>query len=114
MPLLGLYRELVRRRYETPTRADENHRVPAADGVRIAVKRFRPSSSTELVRKLPVLCVPGLGADSTNFDAPEPSGLAPFLAQQGFDTWVVDPRGTGLSTVPKRRWTGITFDDFAG
>jgi pimeloyl-ACP methyl ester carboxylesterase len=110
MPLLGLYREVVRRRYETPTRADEVHRVLCADGVRVAVKRFRPAPGAP-PRGLPVLCVPGLGADSTNFDAPAPCGLGPWLAEQGFDTWVVDLRGTGLSTVEPGRWASITFDD---
>ena len=113
MPLLGLYKEIVRRRYETTTRADEIHRVPCADGVRVSVKRFLPHASAER-RRLPVLCVPGLGADSTNFDAPEPYGLAPWLAARGFDTWAIDLRGTGLSKLPYRRWVGVTFDDFVG
>ena len=113
MGLLGLYREVVRRRYQTLTRADEVHRVVCADGVRIAVKRFRPVPSS-IPRKFPVVCVPGLGADSNNFDAPEPYGLAPWLAQQGFDTWAVDLRGTGLSKLDAARWVGVTFDDFVG
>lgn len=113
MPLLGLYKEIVRRRYETQTRADEIHRVPCADGVRVAVKRFLPAPGAEK-RRLPVLCVPGLGADSSNFDAPDPYGLAPWLAGHGFDTWAIDLRGTGQSKVPYRRWVGVTFDDFVG
>lgn len=113
MPLLGLYREVVRRRYETPTRADEIHRVRCVDGERVALKRFRPTPGST-PRTLPILCVPGLGADSTNFDAPAPHGLAPWLAEQGFDTWVVDPRGTGLSKLDPGRWVGVTFDDFVG
>jgi pimeloyl-ACP methyl ester carboxylesterase len=113
MPLLGLYREVVRRRYDTPTRADEIHRVACPDGVRVAVKRFRPVPGSPR-RALPVICVPGLGADSTNFDAPPPWGLAPWLAEQGFDTWVVDPRGTGLSKLEMAKWVGVTFDDFVG
>ncbi|MCC7072025.1 MAG: alpha/beta fold hydrolase [Deltaproteobacteria bacterium] len=113
MPLLGLYKALVRQRYETGTRADEIHRVPCADGVRIAIKRFLPHRDSE-PRRLPVLCVPGLGADSTNFDAPEPYGLAPWLAGRGFDTWVIDLRGTGMSKLPYRKWVGVTFDDFVG
>lgn len=111
MPFLGLYRDLLRKHYETPTRSDEIHRVACADGVRVAVKRFRPLPGTA-PRALPVICVPGLGADSTNFDAPEPHGLAPWLAAQGFDTWVVDPRGTGLSTLERKKWSSVTFDDF--
>lgn len=112
MPLLGLYRDMVRRRYQTPTRADEIHRVLCADGVRVCVKRCRPAPGAAL-RALPVLCVPGLGADSTNFDAPAPHGLAPWLAAQGFDTWIVDLRGTGLSMLAGRsQWSNVTFDDF--
>jgi pimeloyl-ACP methyl ester carboxylesterase len=111
MPLLALYRELVRRRYLTESEADEVHRVRCDDGVTLSLKRFRANPAAPK-RHLPILCVPGLGADSTNFDAPMPYGVAPYLAQNGFDTWVVDLRGTGMSSVDGPAWKHITFDDF--
>jgi pimeloyl-ACP methyl ester carboxylesterase len=110
MPLFTTYRWLLQKHYVMESRADEVHRVRAEDGVRVAVKRFRPAGEVE--RRTPVLCVPGLGADSHNYDAPLPAGLGPYLAAQGFDTWAVDLRGTGLSPVHGKQWRSITFDDF--
>jgi pimeloyl-ACP methyl ester carboxylesterase len=109
MPLLSTYRWLLQRHYAMESRADEIHRVPCADGVKVAVKRFVPAGPR---RRTPVLCVPGLGADSHNYDAPAPMGLGPYLAERGFDTWAVDLRGTGLSVVHGKQWRSITFDDF--
>ncbi|MCP4498468.1 MAG: alpha/beta fold hydrolase [Deltaproteobacteria bacterium] len=111
MPLLSFYKKALARRYETETLADEIHRVKTIDDVRISLKRFLPCSSSS-PQRLPILCVPGLGADSHNYDAPAPLGLAPFLTEQGFDTFVVDLRGTGLSKVSGDRWSRICFDDF--
>lgn len=110
MPLFTTYRWLLQRHYAMDSLADEVHRVPTDDGVRVAVKRFRPKGPA--ARRTPVLCVPGLGADSHNFDAPAPFGLGPYLAEQGFDVWAVDLRGTGLSPVHGKQWREITFDDF--
>ena len=112
MPLLALYREAVRRRYDVESGADEIHRVRCADGVMVSLKRFRPVGTP--TGRLPVLCIPGLGADSTNFDAPAPYGLGPWLASQGFDTWAIDLRGTGLSKLPMRTWMEVSFDDYVG
>lgn len=111
MPVLALYEHALRRRYAYDSRADQIHRVECSDGVRLSLKRFLPRPGAPR-RNLPVICVPGLGADSHNFDAPGPWGLAPAFAEQGYDTWVVDLRGTGLSRVPSGRWRDIHFDDF--
>lgn len=111
MPLLSLYEHLVAQRYWAESGADEIHRVRTADGVRVAVKRFHPAPGAPS-RAHPILCIPGLGADSHNFDAPAPSGLAGWLAEKGFDVWVIDLRGTGMSDVPPGTWSDITFDDF--
>jgi pimeloyl-ACP methyl ester carboxylesterase len=112
MPLLSAWRSLVERRYGIPSGADELHRVRSADGVVVVAKRFRPR--TPDATRLPVVCLPGLGTDSHNFDAPAPWGLARVLADAGHDTWAVDLRGTGLSTMSFSRWVGVTFDDFVG
>ena len=110
--LLRAWNALLRHRYHTPTGADELHRVRCADGVVVVVKRFRAVGRAQ--GKLPVLCIPGLGTDSSNFDAPAPYGLARVLADAGHDVFVVDLRGTGLSTLPFSRWVPVTFDDFVG
>jgi polyhydroxyalkanoate synthase len=111
MPLLALYQALLADRYHLRSRADEIHYVTCADGFRIGVKRFLPRGPRSKTA-LPVVCVPGLGADSHNFDAPGDQGLAPYLSQQGHDVWAVDPRGTGHSKASSRQWRQITFDDF--
>jgi polyhydroxyalkanoate synthase len=112
MPLLTAWKALVERRYGVPSGADELHRVRCVDGVVVVAKRFRPRTAD--ATRLPVVCLPGLGTDSHNFDAPAPWGLARVLADAGHDTWAVDLRGTGHSTMAFSRWVGVTFDDFAG
>ncbi len=117
MPALLLVRDWLQRQYDFPTGADEVHYVDTPDGVRLSLKRFLPRTE-EGVRitprrvQTPVLCVPGLGANSRNFDAPLPNGLAPWLARKGREVWVIDLRGTANSPVPKKEWRNITFDDF--
>jgi polyhydroxyalkanoate synthase len=111
MPLLALYEAFLADRYHLRSQADEIHFVTCADGFRVGVKRFLPAGPPS-EQGMPVVCVPGLGADSHNFDAPGAQGLAPFLAQKGHDVWVVDLRGTGQSKAPARKWRQITFDDF--
>lgn len=110
MVLLARYEKRLQQRYAFQSRADELHRVACADGVALAVKRFVPRGP--VVRRLPVLCVHGLGADSFNFDAPAPHGLACALAEQGFDVWAVDLRGAGLSRVQPEQHADINFDHF--
>jgi pimeloyl-ACP methyl ester carboxylesterase len=112
MPLLSAWQALVAHRYGYPSGADELHRVRCADGVVVIAKRFRPRVPD--ATRMPVVCLPGLGTDSHNFDAPAPWGLARVFADAGHDTWAVDLRGTGQSTMGWSRWVGVTFDDFVG
>jgi pimeloyl-ACP methyl ester carboxylesterase len=114
MPLFTAWRALVHRRYDAPSGADEIHRVRCADGVVVVVKRFRAVRVDDGAVRLPVICLPGLGTDSHNFDAPAPWGLARVLADHGHDVFVVDLRGTGRSTMAFSRWVGVCFDDFVG
>jgi pimeloyl-ACP methyl ester carboxylesterase len=109
MPILRAYDRFLQSRFGFDSGADEIHRVRCEDGSVLALKRFLPAEGAP-TREHPVLCVPGLGADSHNFDCPDPYGLAPYFARQGFDTWVVDLKGTGLSSVDRRAWSNITFD----
>ncbi len=110
--LLRAWNALLRHRYHTPSGADELHRVRCADGVVVVVKRFRPAARNG--RGMPLICIPGLGADSSNFDAPAPHGLARAFADAGHDVFVVDLRGTGLSRLGFSRWMSVCFDDFVG
>lgn len=108
---MPFWSQVVKRRYHTPSGADDTVFVAADDGVKLAVKHFRPPPGAR--RDLPpVVCLPGLGTDSANFDAPAPYGLARRFADAGLDTFTVDLRGTGLSRLPWSSWFGVTFDDF--
>lgn len=66
--------------------------VRAGDGVRLALYRYANPAS----RRPAVLLVPGLGMNRRAFDL-DGRGLAPFLAEQGRDVFVLEPRGVGAS-----------------
>lgn len=66
---------------------------------------------------MPVICCPGLACNSRFFDASEAldDGLARRLAAEGFDVWMLDPRGTGHSAragLDPRRWR-YGFEEYA-
>jgi polyhydroxyalkanoate synthase len=112
MPFLFLalywYVLYLQRTYAHVDRADERHTVTTQDGFRLAVFRYRPVGVPR--REPPVFLVHGLGANRLNFDAGEECSLARYLAEHGFDCWLVDLRGCGESVAPGRRW-GWSFDD---
>jgi oxygen-independent coproporphyrinogen-3 oxidase len=78
---------------ETPDRATREigpvaHRVTAGDGVELALARY----VTQVTHRVPVLLTHGTFSNGTLC-----SRLAAYLAQQGFDCWVLDLRGHGES-----------------
>ncbi len=77
------------------------------DGWKIALHRYVGDS------RFPVLLVHGLASNHTNFDFPvDELNFARYLNRQGFDCWIVDLRGSGLSkrsTLRPQKWC---FDDF--
>jgi oxygen-independent coproporphyrinogen-3 oxidase len=64
------------------------HRVTADDGVELALARY----AAEVTHAAPVLLTHGTFSNGTLC-----SRLAAYLAQHGFDCWVVDLRGHGAS-----------------
>lgn len=89
--------------------------MPSGDGWELAVYHY-PSKA----RRHPVLLVHGFGTNRFDVDFPDDRySLAKFLHRRGFDTWIAELRGTGLS-----RKTGLlrgytskifadwTFDDY--
>ncbi len=84
------------------------HYAKTSDGWRIALHRHQGKK-----RHHPVLMVHGLGSNFYNMDFPiKDLSLARFLSQNGFDSWIVDLRGSGLSKkkfFKSYRWY---FDDF--
>jgi pimeloyl-ACP methyl ester carboxylesterase len=84
------------------------HYVKTSDGWKIALHRHQGKQG-----KHPVLLVHGLASNYSNMDFPiKDLSLAHYLRKHGFDAWVVDLRGSGLSKkspLKKLRWF---FDDF--
>jgi len=79
------------------------------DGWDIALHRYQGNQ-----HQCPVLLVHGLAANYTNMDFPmKDMSLAKFLCGEGFDCWIIDLRGSGLSkrkfTLFPKQWL---FDDY--
>ncbi len=90
--------------------------VEAPDRWRLATYHYPHRSRS----RSPVILVHGLGTNRFDVDFPDPRlSLAKYLHGQGFDTWVIELRGTGRShkdswlarcrTKLKSDWT---FDDY--
>jgi Poly(3-hydroxyalkanoate) synthetase len=78
------------------------------DGWEIALHHHAAKS-----KRHPVLLVHGLASNYRNMDFPlKDYSLARFLCKHGFDTWVVDLRGSGLSRKGRFRRYRWFFDDF--
>lgn len=86
----------------------EVHTIRAADGAELALTRVPPV--TPAPHATPVVFVHGSYARRNFWVSPKGLGVAPFLAEHGFDGWVLELRGHGLS--PKgRRFAAITAED---
>lgn len=112
--VLSGWQALWRRVYEVETGASEVHFVSTGDGWRVALNRYRPVPGVVL-REAPVLLCHGLGCNRHAFDLEPRRSLARLLAQRGYDVWVLELRGHGLSTHPGflRRFSyGWSFDDY--
>ncbi len=72
-------------------------RVATEDGVLLALYRYAPK---RVASGPAVLLVPDLGMGREAFDS-DGKGLAPFLARQGRDVFVLEPRGHGRSETPE-------------
>jgi pimeloyl-ACP methyl ester carboxylesterase len=85
---------------------NEIHFARTDDGCEVALHRYRPEPAGPAA---PVLLVPGLGANRLNYDLTDDTSLARYLAAAGYDAWVVELRGRGLSTRP-RLFSGLHYD----
>jgi len=84
------------------------HYCQTVDGWRIALHRHQGKG-----RKYPVLLVHGLASNFTNMDFPiKDLSLARFLSRNGFDAWIVDLRGSGLSKKAMFKRYKWYFDDY--
>jgi pimeloyl-ACP methyl ester carboxylesterase len=98
--------------FHTVSAADEVHFVETPDGWRLALHRHRPRGEGP---RTPVVLCSGFSCNRHFIDYDEQYSLARFLARAGFDAWVLELRGRGLSHPTRAcerpgRWT---FDDLA-
>ncbi|XP_058088990.1 uncharacterized protein LOC131235704 isoform X2 [Magnolia sinica] len=78
--------------------ADELHyvAVPATEW-KLALWRYTPSPNVP-PRNHPLLLLSGVGTNAIGFDLAPESSFARYMSSQGFDTWILEVRGAGLST----------------
>jgi len=82
--------------------------VTTGDGARLAVSRIKPRNREPL--PFPVILVHGSYATRSFWVSEKGVGLGVFLADQGFDVWIPELRGHGLS--PKGpAFSEITAED---
>ncbi|MQM06119.1 hypothetical protein Taro_038940 [Colocasia esculenta] len=79
--------------------ADELHYV-AVPGTewRIALWRYTPCPEAPS-RNHPLMLLSGVGTNAVGYDLSPGASFARYMSSQGFDTWIVEVRGAGLSTL---------------
>ncbi|KAL5748849.1 hypothetical protein ACOSQ2_026146 [Xanthoceras sorbifolium] len=78
--------------------ADELHYVAVSNSDwHLALWRYLPSSKGPK-RNHPLLLLSGIGTNAIGYDLSPESSFARFMSGQGFDTWILEVRGAGLST----------------
>jgi len=104
----GCYRGLA---VEYPK--DIIHKVLTADGWRLTVIHFEPSSPIE--GALPVIMCHGATSTSYTWHLGPGYGMAPYFAERGFDVWAVNLRGRFDAEPPegdREAARGWRFDDY--
>ncbi|CAO2828493.1 unnamed protein product [Amaranthus hypochondriacus] len=77
--------------------ADELHYVHVSDSDwRLALWRYHPNPKAP-TRNHPLLLLSGVGTNAICYDLSPQSSFARYMSGQGFDTWILEVRGTGLS-----------------
>ncbi|KAE8077256.1 hypothetical protein FH972_015834 [Carpinus fangiana] len=77
--------------------ADELHYVSVSNcDWRLALWRYHPSPQAP-PRNHPLLLLSGLGTNAIGYDLSPGSSFARYMSNQGFDTWILEVRGAGLS-----------------
>ncbi|KZV42109.1 hypothetical protein F511_11705 [Dorcoceras hygrometricum] len=77
--------------------ADELHYVSIDNsGWSLALWRYNPSPEAP-PRKHPLLLLSGVGTNAIGYDLSHGSSFARYMCGQGFDTWILEVRGAGLS-----------------
>ncbi|KAK4350073.1 hypothetical protein RND71_029386 [Anisodus tanguticus] len=77
--------------------ADELHYVPLPNNEwKLALWRYLPSPQRRR-RNHPLLLLSGVGTNAIGYDLAPGSSFARYMSGQGFDTWILEVRGAGLS-----------------
>uniref|UniRef100_A0A0D9V4E8 Serine aminopeptidase S33 domain-containing protein n=1 Tax=Leersia perrieri TaxID=77586 RepID=A0A0D9V4E8_9ORYZ len=77
--------------------ADELHYVPVPGTEwRLALWRYRPPPEAPK-RNHPLMLLSGVATNAIGFDLSPGASFARHMSMQGFDTWIVEVRGAGLS-----------------
>ncbi|KAI4340713.1 hypothetical protein MLD38_025523 [Melastoma candidum] len=77
--------------------ADELHYVSVPNsGWRLALWRYLPSPQAP-ARNHPLLLLSGVGTNAIGYDLSPDSSFARYMSGEGFDTWILEVRGAGLS-----------------
>ncbi|KAJ7954146.1 Alpha/beta hydrolase family protein [Quillaja saponaria] len=77
--------------------ADELHYVSVTNSDwRLALWRYHPPPQAPL-RNHPLLLLSGVGTNAIGYDLSPGSSFARYMSGQGFDTWILEVRGAGLS-----------------
>lgn len=105
-----VYYAVLKMRYGNIERADERHTTLTDDGWRIALFRYLPRTDGP---RHPVLLCHGAFANHHNFDIPAGTSLADYLADRGYDVWLMDFRGDRSSTPSAgRKRSNATADEY--
>lgn len=90
----------------------EHSSCTTEDGYGVSLTRYPPRPGAAAPRSHPVLMCGGLGANRFTFDVGDGTSLARYLAEDGWDVWVVELRAHGRSPTPWHWWWyGWCFDD---
>jgi len=108
-----LYAWSIYRRYKSDRKAEQIIFARTEDGVAVALHRYLPKGKVK--RNHPIILCHGFGANRFNIDFDDRVSLAAWLANRGFDCFVLELRGSGWSMPPNNypggRWN-IHMEDF--
>ncbi len=83
--------------YASPSRQDATHMTTTSDGWRLAVHHYEGATQGD---RAPVILCHGLSSNRFIFDMEGAPSLACHLRDAGYDVWVPELRGSGMSDAP--------------
>jgi alpha-beta hydrolase superfamily lysophospholipase len=94
----------------TPRMSPELLYAESADGWHLAIHHWAARGPR---RNHPVLMVHGMGANRLNLDLDDRHSVARAVRQRGFEVYLLELRGVGLSRAPERPRPAWGFEDYA-